>query len=129
MSGPCETPVQDLLRRIPKGLTVGINDGEFSWSNHPVADLAYRAADEIDILRHRAVADKAIIKHLKDENERLKAVLMTESEKRDLLSKEHYRTRIAELEAQVESQGNWIRTANRVMSKLKKENEECVGLK
>ena len=32
------------------------------------------------------------------ENERLKAVLMTESEKRDLLSKEHYRTRIAELE-------------------------------
>ena len=51
------------------------------------------------------------------ENERLKAVLMTESEKRDLLSKEHYRTRIAELEAQVESQGDWIRIANRVMSK------------
>jgi len=57
------------------------------------------------------------IQSLKDENERLKAVLMTESEKRDLLSKEHYRTRIAELEAQVESQGDWIRIANRVMSK------------
>ena len=27
------------------------------------------------------------------------------------------------LKAQVESQGNWIRTANRVMSKLKKENK------
>ncbi len=61
----CETPIQDLLRRIPKGLTIGINDGEYSWSNHPVADLAYRAADQIDILRHRLVAQEAVIKHLK----------------------------------------------------------------
>jgi len=33
----------------------------------------------------------------------LEAVLMTESEKCDLLSKEHYRDRIAELEAEVEN--------------------------
>jgi len=73
-------------------------------------------------MSNEQIYSKAEIDKVYAENERLKAVLMTESEKRDLLSKEHYRTRIAELEAQVESQGNWIRTANRVMSKLKKEN-------
>jgi len=34
----------------------------------------------------------------------LKAVLMTESEKRDLLSKEHYKARIAKLEKQLKAE-------------------------
>ena len=54
---------------------------------------------------------KAEIDRVYAENERLKAVLMTESEKRDLLSKEHYRTRIAELEEDNE--------------RLKAENKNC----
>ena len=60
----------------------------------PPGTLMKSAADALE------AADKEI--------ERLRAVLMTESEKRDLLAKQHYRDRIEKLEAVVDAAENLL---------------------
>ncbi|KKL73943.1 hypothetical protein LCGC14_2069840 [marine sediment metagenome] len=45
------TPVEELLDKVPIGLSVGMDTGERSWSNYPVGGLSRDAAKEIRALR------------------------------------------------------------------------------
>lgn len=49
--GPCETPLLELLRQLPKDAVYQWQSGEFAHSSAPVGLYAHRAADQIERLQ------------------------------------------------------------------------------
>ena len=82
---PAQTPLLELARSVPKDLR---GEWEIQWADDgrptghsmaPVGKYLHDMADEIDVLRHKLVAEKAIREHQAKRIETLEAALRRQS--------------------------------------------------
>lgn len=76
-AGARETPVQDLLRAIPKDQRLSWTDADGVKATHfcPIGTLAHKAATQIDALQSRIAALEAKLREVETECERLRGAM------------------------------------------------------